>query len=157
LSSNANINKDTNAPVFHFNTIGLDVSAFETANLTVIDTNDDPEAVADSNSGNEDQGAISGSVLANDHDANAGDVLTVSNAGVYEGDYGTLTLNTDGTYSYVIDADAVQSLKEGESVHETFAYAITDGQGGAASSALTVTVTGSNDGPVAAADTVAVN
>src|SRR5262249_20953229 len=87
----------------------------------------------------------------NDGDAD-GDTLEVASAGIYQGQYGTLTLNSDGSYSYTIDADSVQALREGQSVSESFDYSVSDGRDNAAST-LTVTITGSNDGPVAVADT----
>ena len=55
-------------------------------------------------------------MLANDSDADPGDTLRVSNPGTYTGSYGTLTLNTDGGYSYVLanGSAAVQSLRAGQ-------------------------------------------
>ncbi|MEQ8312335.1 MAG: Ig-like domain-containing protein, partial [Sphingopyxis sp.] len=47
------------------------------------------------------------------------------------GAYGTLTLNADGSYSYVLNnaAQPVQGLSAGETLTETFTYTITDGDG----------------------------
>ena len=47
--------------------------------------------------------AVTGNVLANDADA-SGTQLTVKNAGDYEGTYGTLSLASDGSYSYLLDS-----------------------------------------------------
>jgi VCBS repeat-containing protein len=47
----------------------------------------------------------------------------------------------------------VQALAAGQSLTETFAYTISDGQGGTATSTLTVTINGVNDAP-AMADTL---
>src|SRR5439155_4177799 len=43
---------------------------------------------------------------------------------------------------------AVQALGAGQSVAESFAYSINDGNGGTAASTLTITVLGTNDAPV---------
>ena len=71
-----------------------------------------------------------------------------------EGTYGTLQLNADGTYSYALDNGkaAVQALGEGASAVDTFTYTITDEHGGSATGTLAITVTGTNDEPVAEAD-----
>ena len=65
------------------------------------------------------------------------------------GTYGTLTLNADGSYSYVADQAAADALGAGVTAADTFSYAISDGNGGTAFTTLTITVTGTNDAPVA--------
>ncbi|QCB53349.1 tandem-95 repeat protein [Sphingopyxis sp. PAMC25046] len=62
--------------------------------------------------------------------------------------YGTLTLNADGGYSYVLDNanSAVQGLSAGQTLTETFTYTITDGDGDPATTTLTITINGANDG-----------
>src|SRR5690606_27589948 len=62
--------------------------------------------------------------------------------------YGTLTLNADGSYSYVLDnsAQPVQGLAAGETLTETFTYTITDGDGDTSSATLTITINGADDG-----------
>ncbi|WP_285908118.1 VCBS domain-containing protein, partial [Pseudodesulfovibrio pelocollis] len=71
------------------------------------------------------------------------------------GQFGTLTLGANGRYTYTLDnsLDAVQGLGVGESETETFTYTISDGQGGFDSTTLTITINGTNDRPVAVADT----
>ena len=44
------------------------------------------------------------------------------------GTYGTLTLNSDGSYTYAADRDAANSLKRGDSAIDYFNYAVTDGE-----------------------------
>ncbi len=151
LAQKGNVTRDANAPTFHFETIGLDAAGFESANLTVIETNVDPTALADEAGASEDDGELTGSVLDNDEDGD-GDALEVTNAGEYQGAYGILTLNSDGSYSYAIDPELTQHLGTGESVSESFDYQIADGEGGSAASTLTIRIDGSNDGPVAVAD-----
>ncbi len=69
--------------------------------------------------------------------------------------YGTLTLNADGGYSYVVDnANAtVQALHSNtDTLTETFTYTVRDTAGLTASSSLTVTIQGANDAPTLTAD-----
>src|SRR6185295_4973287 len=68
---------------------------------------------------NEDTGTYSSgaaSVKDNDFDFD-GDPLTVS-GGTFVGTYGTLTLNSNGTYSYTLSA-AAQALAQGEIVQDS--------------------------------------
>jgi VCBS repeat-containing protein len=64
------------------------------------------------------------------------------------GAYGTLTLNADGSYSYVLDnaAQPVQGLAAGQTLTETFTYTITDGDGDTSTTTLTITINGADDG-----------
>ena len=127
--------------------------------ITITGTNDAPVVGADSAQVTEDaQLAASGNVLANDSDVDNGTSLAVAAPGVYAGAYGTLTLAADGSYTYSLDsgASAVQSLAEGQSVVDSFSYAATDGQA-AVLSTLDITITGTNDAPVLAADTAHVS
>src|SRR3546814_12861764 len=63
------------------------------------------------------------------------------------GAYGVLTLNGDGSYSYVLDnaSQRVQGLAAGEVLTESFAYTITDGDGDTSAAALTITINGSDE------------
>ena len=105
-------------------------------------------------------------MLANDTDVDAGDTQTVTlvngaagNVGVaVAGTYGTLTLNSNGSYTYTLNnaAAIVQQLRAGQSVTDTFSYQMADGSAATASANLVVTITGSNDLPVANDDAAAV-
>ncbi len=101
--------------------------------------------------------SASGDVLANDTDANVGDTRTVTTTGIFAGAYGALLLNADGTYTYTLNNNIlpVQGLAQGQSVTDVFAYTMRDAAGATSSSTLTVTINGTNDGPVAVADTAA--
>ncbi|MCI0430596.1 MAG: Ig-like domain-containing protein, partial [Rhodospirillales bacterium] len=89
-------------------------------------------------------------VLLNDVDTN-GDLLTVSL--VTDVTNGLLTLNSNGTFSYDPDGQ-FESLGKGESATESFTYLASDGRGGSDTATVTITITGKNDAPVAANDTV---
>ena len=126
--------------------------------MTITGVNDAPVTVADTAAAQEDIIlAASGNVLANDTDVDQSTVLSVADAGVFVGSYGSLTLLADGSYSYALDnaSLAVQSLAAGQAATETFAYQATDGLI-ATPSTLTVTITGTNDAPVTMVDTAAV-
>ena len=72
--------------------------------------------------------------------------------GTTAGAHGTLTLGSNGAYTYTVnEADsAVQALKVGESVTDTFNYTVSDGVGGLTDTAvLTITINGANDAPTA--------
>lgn len=88
-----------------------------------------------------------GNVLANDRDPE-GERLSVADAGIRRGEYGVLTLLSNGTYAYVLDdcSTKVQGLGAGETVTETFNYLACDGTQ-RSNGALTVTVQGTNDTP----------
>jgi VCBS repeat-containing protein len=87
-----------------------------------------------------------GNVLSNDTDADSGQTLTVSGltggtvGQALKGQYGTLTLQTNGSYQY---DTTVTTLPTGQKVTDTFSYTVNDGNGGTASANLVVTVTGS--------------
>ena len=105
----------------------------------------------------------SGNVLSNDTDPDALDTKTVSavngqsaSVGVaIIGLYGSVQINADGSYTYTLDNSkaATQALTQGQLASEAFSYTVKDTAGATSSSTLTVSVTGTNDAPVATADT----
>ncbi|WP_315809276.1 VCBS domain-containing protein [Pseudomonas sp. C9-3] len=71
-----------------------------------------------------------------------------------QGVFGTLTINSDGSYRYVIDNSlpAVQALSPGDTLVEDFTYQMTDTGGLSSITTLTITIQGANDAPVAVDD-----
>ena len=75
------------------------------------------------------------------------------------GQYGSLTIGADGSYSYTLDEnsdftagdgtqyDRLDYLNEGDTLEETFTIFVKDEHGAWASKEVTVTVTGTNDRP----------
>jgi VCBS repeat-containing protein len=144
-----------------------------TLTLNVTAVNDAPAPVADTAIASEAGGVAngtpgvnpSGNVLTNDTDPDAGDTKAVSAVsgaaagtvgGTTAGTYGSLVLNADGTYSYTVNnsSAAVQALRTaGDTLTDTFTYTVRDAAGATSSTTLTVTITGTNDAPVAVADT----
>ncbi|WP_412563191.1 Ig-like domain-containing protein [Thalassobius sp. MITS945101] len=119
-----------------------------TLTINVSGENDAPVAVDDSNSASDNGVAATGNVLTNDSDVDAGDVLSVVNPGVQSGSYGTLTLNGDGSYSYLVTDE---SLDDGFTGVESFTVQVSDGTD-TVTSTLTINVSGENDAPVAVDD-----
>ena len=104
-----------------------------------------------------------GNVLLNDSDLDSGDTRVVVGvqAGVQSsttgavgsaisGLYGSLTLNTDGSYSYTVDNTnpQVEALRNSSAqLVDTFSYTIRDAAGLESTTQLAVTVQGANDTP----------
>ena len=65
-----------------------------------------------------------------------------------QSDYGTVSLNADGSYSFMVSGDKAAALGAGQSVDQTFTYAYTDNDGDTAAGTLTITIRGTNDAPV---------
>jgi VCBS repeat-containing protein len=136
-----------------------DGTASTAGNLTVavLGSNDAPTVLGETASVQEDTVlSASGNVLANDHDTDNGAVLSVT-AGTFTGQYGDLTLNAQGGYTYTLhnSAAAVQALAAGQTATETFTYNVSDGLASTAGN-LTVAVLGSNDAPTVLGETASV-
>ncbi|MFN0044006.1 MAG: beta strand repeat-containing protein [Alphaproteobacteria bacterium] len=128
-------------------------SATATLTITIAGRNDAPVAVDDWALTAEDSDTpVIGNVLANDEDRDDGAVLAVGNAGSFRGLYGTLTLDADGRYSYVLDNSlaAVQALGGNEAAEDRFFYTLNDGTA-TSSATLAISVAGRDD-PMALAD-----
>ena len=138
--------------------------------ITVTGANDGPVAVNNTDAVFE-NGEIAldagKSLLLNDADIDS-DTLTVvavhsgtsTNVGTtgavgtgLDGDYGTLTLDADGVYSYAANASATEALAAGTVVEDVFTYTVSDGLL-ESSAEIRISVTGVNDAPVAVADQV---
>ena len=120
-----------------------------TLTITVTGTNDGPIAVADLGGTNEGTSATF-DVLANDTDPDASDSLSITSALITTGS-GSVSIVSD---EIVYDpGTSYDSLADGETATVIVDYTISDGNGGTDNSTLTITVTGTNDGPVAVADT----
>ena len=72
------------------------------------------------------------------------------------GTYGQLTLNANGSYTYVANQSAADDLDAGDIVYDYFNYTVSDGDA-TDIAVITITVIGVNDTPVAVNDTGAVD
>ncbi|MGQ7247185.1 retention module-containing protein, partial [Halomonas sp. V046] len=123
------------------------------SSLTIQVQDDVPTAVDDRASVAEDSGqAITGNVLTNDtRGADSTDDQPASvalDAPAETGEYGTLTLDSDGSWSYQLDNSdpRVQALSGDETLTETFTYTLTDADGDTSPATLTITVNATDDG-----------
>lgn len=70
-----------------------------------------------------------------------------------KGEYGKFVIDENGNYSYSIDKGSdnakVDSLKAGETVTDTFTATVSDDHGGTVDIPIVITVTGTNDAPIA--------
>ena len=117
----------------------------QTATITVTGSNDAP-VVAAALTANvaEDAAPITLDLLAGASDVDAGAVLSVVNVSALPAGV-TLT----GTSLEVDPSDAVfQSLAAGDSTTLTLSYDVVDEQGGSVAQTASITVTGTNDGPI---------
>lgn len=124
-----------------------------TMTLNVIVGNRAPTGVADVNTIAEGTASVTGNVLDNDTDPD-NDNLSVVAGLIQTGRYGSLTINADGSYTYVLDNNnpTVQALRlETDTLTETFDYTLSDGKL-TDTSTLTITITGTNNAPVAVDD-----
>jgi VCBS repeat-containing protein len=78
-------------------------------------------------------------------DPDSTDTHTYSVLGNPDGPYGTLTVDDDGKWTYTLDNDAAQALKDGESKTETYQVQVDDGKGGTDIQTVTVTINGTDD------------
>ena len=98
--------------------------------------------------------SVSGNLGVKDFDQSGYTVTATSDnlegsafSAVVKGEYGTLILNNDGTYSYVLDYEKCQSLGEGVTETDQFTVKVSNGAG-EVTKPLTVTIHGVNDLPV---------
>ena len=127
------------------------VQSSSTATITVTGTNDDPVAVADSLTISENANATTIDVIANDYDVDLSDTLSITSASIVGSNKGTVSIiNNELVFNPGTDFD---QLSADEQQQITINYTIDDGHGGTANSSVIITVTGTNDAPVAVADT----
>ena len=116
-------------------------------NLTVLGVEGPPVAGDDTAQVTE-GGSVVVDVLANDTDKDNDDLTVLTPTA---GQYGTTTLNADGTITYNASASTLESLAVGQQLTDTFDYSITDGTN-FTDATVTVTITGENDVPVTSSD-----
>jgi len=111
-----------------------------TVTITVNPVNDPPEAQDDSGSGDEDT-QITGNVLGNDTDIDSATLSVIDNT---DPSNGSVTVGTDGAYTYTPDDDFNGT--------DSFSYTVSDGNGGTDTATVTLTVDPVNDDPVGTDD-----
>ena len=128
-------------------------TASNTLTVTIHGTNDAPTVTAAASSVTEDSQTTASGILPTPQDTDTHDSVSFLAQNGTPGTYGAFTLNADGSYTYILNNSlpAVQSLGVGETLTDTFTYAVTDGHGGIGINTLTVTINGTNDAPTVAA------
>lgn len=125
----------------------------DTATITILndDPNQNPEAIADTATTDEETGITGIDVLNNDTDVE-GQTLTITNVDTTN-TQGTITDNGDGTFDYDPNGQ-FEFLNDGETATDEFTYTIDDGFGGTDTATVTITVEGitNNGSPTAAND-----
>ena len=119
------------------------------ATFSVTGVNDAPAAVGETISENEDTTLVinQAALLQNDSDvdtATDGQMLTIT--AVSNAQHGMVTLNANGTISFVPDANFYGNA--------SFDYTVNDGNGGTATTTATIALANVNDAPVATGETV---
>jgi len=139
-----------------------------TGTLTVRIVDDTPTANNDTNSITENVATTTGNVFSAGSGGDVADRLgadvsatpitgvaagtqasTSGNVGsAVAGSYGSLTLNATGGYTYTLDNSnaAVNALRTGQTLTETYSYTITDADGDTSTATLTITINGATDG-----------
>ena len=95
----------------------------------------------------DDTAALVGNALENDYDLDGDDLVAVVQTGVSGSQGGIFSIAVNGDVTFD-PADDFQDLAAGETRETTFTYTLVDADGGTAMAVVTVTVSGSNDGPV---------
>ncbi|QKH39929.1 retention module-containing protein [Achromobacter denitrificans] len=132
-----------------------DGTATSTITITINGTNDVPTVTNDAQSVTEDTDptasgklSVDGEVTITDADTDEStfntDSLKFTGSTHAGGQLGAITINADGTYTYQVDNAAVQFLKAGQSIVETYTVESADGT---ATSTITITINGTNDAP----------
>lgn len=92
---------------------------------------------------------LSGQVLA--HDADAGDTLSFILLSQPHGQYGTLSFDQDGNWTYQLDPassnSTLRALAEGEQAVDSFTVQVRDNTGNVAQQQIQLQISGSNDAP----------
>jgi VCBS repeat-containing protein len=124
-----------------------------TVTVTVTGANDGPVA-ADDFAALAEGGSAVIDVRANDDDIDSDD--DASTLTVVAADALAASASTDGQVVTYDAGAAFEGLAEGETATDIITYTVSDSHGALSTATVTVTVTGANDGPVAADDAAAV-
>ncbi len=160
--------QDSAPKAVNFNNDGTKVFVLGTANKQVFEyTLDTPFSLINVNDEHSGDVIDTSNTSSQDTDAD-GDTLTVASVrtgnsegagtagtvgSALTGTYGELTLNANGSYTYVANQSAADDLDAGDVVYDYFNYTVSDGNGGTDIAVITITVIGINDTPVAVNDT----
>ena len=163
---------DVDYDYFNYTVTDGSTSDTGTISIKILGINDTPTAVNDTNTVGEDQRitilAAGDDALNDDTDPDAHANLKITNISHTNGNtqsvtdntghadgttivgtYGTLTIGSDGSYTYIADQAAADALDNGESANDVFTYTISDGEGGTDTATITITINGADNEVVA--------
>ena len=95
--------------------------------------------------------SVSGDLSTNDTDLDGSETYNIS--GSNTGAYGTLTINPDGTYTYVRNATELPQNFASTTTVDTFTYSVTDVAGNTDTATLDIQVVPVNDAPIITGNT----
>ncbi len=131
-----------------FTVTSLDGSSSNTVTITIVGTNDGPVLAVSNLSTVEDGPVVTGQASFSDVDVSDSHVYSISGQPAA----GTVSIDpSTGQYSYAI-GNAFQQLAAGETATVSFDVTVTDSAGASDTRSVTVSIIGTNDGPVAVAD-----
>jgi VCBS repeat-containing protein len=149
-----------------FGNDSIDATTYLPASVSAADDNNSGNAVVEAPTSVAGANTASGNVLDNDTPPAS---LTVMKAGAgtsfdetvgtdteIDGIYGKLTISSNGSWTYTLDdtLTATNALAADVTAEDVFSYEVSDGAG-TDTAQLKIAITGSNDAPVALADTLA--
>ena len=118
--------------------------------VTIDGTNDKPTITGEATGAVQEDGTqtITGQLEKHDVDVNDTHTWSVNDGG--KGQYGSLTIDQNGKWTYTLDNDSakVQALAEGQKVTDTITVTVDDGNGGKTTQTITITITGTNDAAI---------
>ncbi|MCE7553588.1 retention module-containing protein [Aliivibrio fischeri] len=126
------------------------LSSTQDITFTVNGTNDDPEVVNTSvlSVDVEEDGTLTQSGKLDITDIDISDTTFDFSVITSPTDaYGTVTVDANGKWTYVLDNDKAQDIGD-ETITETFTIQIDDGNGGVITQDVTVNITGTDDDPI---------
>lgn len=131
---------------FTYDATNANGSTSATVTINIASVNFPPTAVEDqygTTVNNPIVADASAGVLSNDFDSDPNDVLSASNATTPQ--HGTVTLNSDGSFTYTPDTDYIGS--------DSFDYTVSDNNGDSDLGTVNITISENNTPPVAVDDT----
>ncbi|WFP08410.1 MULTISPECIES: retention module-containing protein [Achromobacter] len=116
--------------------------------VTIDGTNDEPKLSGELTGTVTEDGIKTANGQLNVADVDASDTHTYSVVGAATGTYGSFAVDANGKWTYTLDNDAAQALKDGDVKTETYTVQVSDGNGGFDEQTVTVTINGADDGAV---------
>ncbi|HYC98185.1 VCBS domain-containing protein [Brevundimonas sp.] len=147
---------------------GAGGSIEQMVSVTIVGTNDAPTITAAVSSGAvQEDGVVAASGTVQFADVDLADGHSVSSAAQGSGNVGAFNAHVtdngsgDGagsvSWQFAVDNAAIQHLAAGQTLTQSYTVTVSDGLGGTVDQLVEVTITGTNDGPVAVGDVASAN